>query len=282
VTGEKSLRAATCDGTNPYVEFRKREAQYGQSLVVTGNDKDCRFIWACRELRHEKSPVVSDPEALKTARLNFQEHGSARNTGAACATENRIARDVTMALLEEPDSDRAQLDFAAALGQARLVDYLLEEGKVSPMWGFEDNSVMEKAAAMGNVDVVKSLLAANYAPPSMYSVVDMGMPPVDAALKVIGERRKMFYKADVTRHWKVVEEILSKGPGQLAGCSMGKIIVTAPLDLFFKIADNEPEFMKNQAPTMAAHLLEKQWDAEDFPAKLEVVKTFLPDGHPLL
>jgi hypothetical protein len=58
---------------------------------------------------------------------------------------------------------------------------------------------------MGNVEVVKKLLDADYAPPSMYSVQDMGTPPVYAALAVIAERRRQSYRADVTRHWRVVE-----------------------------------------------------------------------------
>jgi hypothetical protein len=55
---------------------------------------------------------------------------------------------------------------------------------------------------------------------------------------------------------------------------MGKVVVTAPMDLFQKIAAQERVFMKAQATAMAAHLLEKDWGCEDSAARLELVKVF--------
>ncbi len=271
-----------------WVTLRLQELRYGQRLLLVG-DRDCRFIWAVRDLVREGVPVEIPEDVMEETQWTLDRFG-ARGADAVCDIEKTIVKSVTLALLKSPADEHRQLLYVAALGTAHLVDHLLERGVV-PIRGFEDNSVLETAAAMGNIDVVKCLVRANYAPVSMYSVQGMGQPPVDAVLKVIQARQRVGgIDGVVARHWEVVNVLVSKEPGCLATCRLGAVVVTAPLPLFTKIAAQEGAFMTSQAPAMAAHLVHSagNWSgtgagagAAEWNARTDVVKTFLSPEHPL-
>jgi hypothetical protein len=228
-------------------------------------------------------PVDVQTEVLASVRRHGFPvmYGSSR---CLCAEEQRLLIRMTENLMRYPDYGVMQLAYAAAFGDVKAVDWLLREG-VEPVQPFMDNSVLEYAAAMGHVGVVRRLLQHPGADPAMFSTENMGTPPMVAALDVIKARKRIQGPhADVCNHWQVVQALLEAAKGSPI-LRQHDMVVEAPLFLLHAMAFAEPAFMCRHAADMAGHLCTANGRAccpeSEWTERFAVVQCFLDAAHPL-
>lgn len=226
-------------------------------------------------------PEDMQAEVLASARRNGFPvmHGLSR----LYAEEQRLLIDVTASVMRYPQCGRSQLAYAATFGDVKTVDWLLREG-VEPVY-FTDNRVLEYAAAMGHVGVVQRLLQHPAVDPAMFSVENMGTPPLVWALNMVQARKRVEGpRADVSNHWQVVEALLQAARGSPI-LQWHVMVMEAPLPLLHAMAFAEPAFMFAHAADMAGYLCTAHGRAccppSEWTERFAVVQCFLDAAHPL-
>ena len=259
------------------------EWAWAKRLLFEG-DASGHFLAVVRDRVARGGDVALPEEFKKEVTRYMSRHGLARS----CAQQRSIAYRVTEMVLEKPADPFLQLVYAATFGDVHTVDKLLNEG-VNPVACFQDNCVLENAAAMGNVAVVRRLLRHPGVDPGMYSAEALGVPPVHAALVSI-KQRQTYLGADseLGPLWEVVQALLEAAGGRQVMAGPADVIACAPLPLLRAIAVAEPTFMAQNAATMAAAIMQTglhsdagPWTYGEWLTRFDLLRCYLPADHPM-
>lgn len=259
------------------------EWAWAKRLLFEG-DGSGHFLAVVRDRVARGGDVALPEEFKKEVTRYMSRHGLARS----CAQQRSIAYRVTEMVLEKPADPFLQLVYAATFGDVHTVDKLLNEG-VNPVACFQDNCVLENAAAMGNVAVVRRLLRHPGVDPGMYSAEALGVPPVHAALVSI-KQRQTYLGADseLGPLWEVVQALLEAAGGRQVMAGPADVIAFAPLPLLRAIAVAEPTFMAKHAAIMAAAIMQTGLNSDAGPCtygewltRFDFLRCYLPPDHPM-
>lgn len=265
----------------------RQQWTFAQRLLFHG-DKTGRVLGCIRDRQSRGERVAFSDDFCREVLQTIDLHGfPLLGVRLYEESQERLLRSVTASLLREPSAAYAQLVYAASFGDELMVDYLINRAGVCPMFPYMVNTPLEYAAAMGHVEVVRCLLRHPDVDPGMYSVENMGQPPMYMALQSIKNLTRRFGgRKDVTPYWTVVEELLRAANGRpiMAEAGFKAMVVTAPMPLLRAIAAAEPTYMTQAAPRMLAAIIKRgtlTWSEDEWCARYELVRSFLASTHPL-